>query len=491
MRQFMVLIIGFVFSAVLGLPATAGDYDHCEQIVQQGIFKQTLKDRYLSRSDISKDDLCKSLERVDDDYFNLTNDTSVEIDIWGVSGTNNLEITEEEYYFYKHNYCRSGMTKSELLDIRKDFSTQEVTGVIDAWVRCIEVVDGYAVVAKDVSVNQETSVGIDFSIDRGRVINVVGGRTVFSLYSVKVTTDGKPVVDSDGVSCSGSLMDQIEAYNTPARKRRMKLSGKISGADLDETTHLSLSCDRSMVTIQENGVSRQVRQPLDIVVDTSAGLFSFYYPGLDKTPLEQSDREKVLELIHPGDFVPVATFLPFAATSDEIPPGWRLCDGSMMPNTEAYEDLFNALGCAYGCEQDDHGNVLKFGLPDYRGYFLRASDISPVRGDRNLDTGPRVGGQGEEKIGSTQEQALAAHHHGFEMNYPQDNKGGSQVYPYTNGSNQYGSKGEAGSTAGPVGMGATGTDEVRPENIYVHYIMKVTNFFVTPVEETDAADDGS
>jgi microcystin-dependent protein len=59
----------------------------------------------------------------------------------------------------------------------------------------------------------------------------------------------------------------------------------------------------------------------------------------------------------------VAEIRPFAGTSNHIPQGWQLCDGTLLP-ISTYEVLFALLGTTFG------GNgTTTFGVPDLRGHL--------------------------------------------------------------------------------------------------------------------------
>ena len=63
-------------------------------------------------------------------------------------------------------------------------------------------------------------------------------------------------------------------------------------------------------------------------------------------------------------FVPTGMIVPFAGPSLVTPPaGWLFCDGSAVPRTGTYADLFNLISTTYGA-----GNGSStFNLPDLQG----------------------------------------------------------------------------------------------------------------------------
>lgn len=86
--------------------------------------------------------------------------------------------------------------------------------------------------------------------------------------------------------------------------------------------------------------------------------------------------------------------------------GWMLCDGSMLSSAE-YAPLYNVIGNQYNTGQEPSG---QFSIPDYRGYFLRMTDMGagrdPDASDREL-----ANGTSSSEVGSIQEDALQLHEH--------------------------------------------------------------------------------
>ena len=79
--------------------------------------------------------------------------------------------------------------------------------------------------------------------------------------------------------------------------------------------------------------------------------------------------------------VPTGSVTAFVGSSNSIPTGWLVCDGSQV-NQSTYSDLYAVIGDMYGTA--DTG---KFRLPDFRGKFLRGylagttNAIGVVQGD--------------------------------------------------------------------------------------------------------------
>ncbi|MEM0998138.1 MAG: phage tail protein [Bacteroidota bacterium] len=134
--------------------------------------------------------------------------------------------------------------------------------------------------------------------------------------------------------------------------------------------------------------------------------------------------------------------------------GWMVCDGTSLDKNQ-YPALYMALGGLYGEDE------ATFNLPNYSGYFLRATN---VREGKDPDQRDAPEGGAENDPGSTQGFALQAHEHTYTM-----------AQAGTVGSAQ-----SAAATAVP-GQQTTGIlpetvktsdNETRPVNIYVHYLIK-------------------
>ncbi len=192
-------------------------------------------------------------------------------------------------------------------------------------------------------------------------------------------------------------------------------------------------------------------------------------------------------------FFPAGMIIPFAGPKDNIPEGWKLCNGTSL-DPIVYKPLFVAIGFAWG---NDNGN---FRLPDLRGTFLRG-----VVGERKLKAYPTIGydpnstsrtsiydgGNSGNKVGSVQESGYQSHTHvinesgehfhnywmskggawaqnksyDFVNDYPGVSAGSLYEAPYTPTANS----GKHTHTASHVGIGY----ETRPVNAYVNYIIKL------------------
>ncbi len=143
--------------------------------------------------------------------------------------------------------------------------------------------------------------------------------------------------------------------------------------------------------------------------------------------------------------------------------GWLLCDGRMLFKND-YPVLYHVLGDQYNTGQEDEAH---FSLPDYRGYFLRMTDMGAKR-DPDTDKRKLPNGESSSEVGSIQEDALQLHQH-------------------KNANAKPGSPGATTGNGPMLGDALSGppTDdlldppgtvrssvETRAKNIYVYYIIK-------------------
>lgn len=161
---------------------------------------------------------------------------------------------------------------------------------------------------------------------------------------------------------------------------------------------------------------------------------------------------------------PTGTIIAFAG--DTAPPGWVLCDGTLL-NRSTYSALFAVVGTRFG--YTDGSN---FRVPDFRGRFLRGRDGGAGRDpDRNSRTAMNSGGDTGDKVGSVQADQLASHNHPYKDIYYSESGGNSTMYNNSIGSNKtdYDNEGyELNRTTSN-----TGGSETRPQNANVNFIIKV------------------
>lgn len=184
---------------------------------------------------------------------------------------------------------------------------------------------------------------------------------------------------------------------------------------------------------------------------------------------------------HAANGVPVGTIVAYGGDINNIPAGWKLCDGASVLKTD-YPQLYAAIGNGWGT------SGLSFNLPDLRGRFLRG-----VNGGASHDpdaasrTAILAGGNTGDAVGSLQGDGFKAHNHS--ITDPQHNHGYNDIFhsenggPVTvtnnlgssatdndNGGNQI-SRTSSGSSTG-ISINNTGGNETRPVNASVYYIIK-------------------
>jgi microcystin-dependent protein len=146
--------------------------------------------------------------------------------------------------------------------------------------------------------------------------------------------------------------------------------------------------------------------------------------------------------------------------------GWMLCDGRTLQQND-YPMLYHALGAQYNTGNEKAG---EFSIPDYRGYFLRMTDMGA---GRDPDAGSRkmANGATSSEVGSIQEDALQTHQHTYNKagsaGTPVGNSG--QATPITAGPDLSG--GPTDNVANPPGNVRIST-ETRSKNLYVYYLIK-------------------
>lgn len=175
------------------------------------------------------------------------------------------------------------------------------------------------------------------------------------------------------------------------------------------------------------------------------------------------------------DAVPVGAVIAFAgllAPSEQSrnvieAGGWMLCDGRMLP-IALYPELFSILGHQY----DDGKDAKCFGIPDYRGYFLRGVD-SAAKVDQDAGTRQANGSGGATEVGSQQADAMQMHKHLYKM-------AGTPAVASPSGPASAAAATEQLSDSGPTdsldapGNVRVSAHETRPANIYVHYLIRFT-----------------
>ncbi len=153
-----------------------------------------------------------------------------------------------------------------------------------------------------------------------------------------------------------------------------------------------------------------------------------------------------------AEYIPIGTITSYFGVT--APTGWLMCDGSSF-NQLVYNDLYTLLGT----------NV----VPDLRGYFLRGLDNTGV-----VD----VDGAGR-ALGSTQLDSFKSHTHtsnatGLEGEYGLIKRSVTGENTTQDGTNTADSGFEPDiiSQPGSLNINSTGSNETRPKNVAVNFIIK-------------------
>lgn len=192
--------------------------------------------------------------------------------------------------------------------------------------------------------------------------------------------------------------------------------------------------------------------------------------------------------------VPTGSIMPWAANGS-LPTGFLLCNGASVSRT-TYSALFDVIGTAFGTASGS-----TFNLPDFQGRFLRGRDNSAGRDpDAASRTAQNTGGATGDNVGSVQGFTIQDHQHATiiansagaiyahrDANWT--SFGTPQIFS-TGQTTDYASiTGQGNSTGGKNTTGitqlnpasvpnlptaTTPTDETRPVNSAVNFIIKYT-----------------
>jgi len=155
---------------------------------------------------------------------------------------------------------------------------------------------------------------------------------------------------------------------------------------------------------------------------------------------------------------PPGTVVAYMGTT--APAGWLLCNGASVSRS-TYASLYAVIGNASGS-----ADANSFNVPDFRGRFLRGWDNAIGRDpDRASRTAMATGGNAGDAIGSIQTDAIQSHTHAYNTPTTANRDGGTGA-TYSN------REGAVASTTGAVSAGARTSNETRPINAYVNYIIK-------------------
>lgn len=176
-----------------------------------------------------------------------------------------------------------------------------------------------------------------------------------------------------------------------------------------------------------------------------------------------------------GGVAPVGAVVAYVG--DSAPNGWLLCHGQQVSQS-TYSRLFAVIGEAWGAKVGSS----TFALPDMRGVFLRGRDRAVGNDpDRLTRTALVAGGSTGDNVGSYQDDEVKQHTHsgnltgtattprGYNNTGEASFSGSAHSDTYTGGNTVTGT---TGLTGGTYKEGTANTNESRPTNVAVNYIIK-------------------
>ena len=222
----------------------------------------------------------------------------------------------------------------------------------------------------------------------------------------------------------------------------------------------------SLTTIKDSGA-----KPGDVL--TYDG--NHWVPGINVTYKAGNGISLTGDTISVNNGVPTGTIIAWAGDTSHVPNGWLLCDGRLLVKGQTkYPALWNVIGTYWG----NDGNNGDFNLPDLRGRFLRGQDNGSTNDpDASSRTTLHSGGHTGDKVGSYQTDAFQGHWHDID-NYTSSGNGSYISTSMAAGNQNKTTFVEHTNctatniiTDGTNGTPRT-TNETRPKNAYVNYIIK-------------------
>lgn len=166
---------------------------------------------------------------------------------------------------------------------------------------------------------------------------------------------------------------------------------------------------------------------------------------------------------------PIGSILPYsgpftqATESALISAGYIPCDGRAISQSDPqYQALYGQIANFYGADDKT------FCVPDYRGRFLRGTDIGAGRdSDANTRTPPnpslKFPGNSGDTVGSLEAGGVQSHTHNYAS------AGGDYHHINLGGLETPGVFAENDTTAGT--SSSTGGAETRPKNTYINFVI--------------------
>ena len=104
-----------------------------------------------------------------------------------------------------------------------------------------------------------------------------------------------------------------------------------------------------------------------------------------------------------ADVFPIGGVMAFPGNAKPDPGQWLLCNGSRLPISPQFAELYAAIGCSNGGDSEQ-----MFNIPNYQGLFLRGTDHGQKRDpDAKARLPASAGGNVGDQVGSVQGYATA------------------------------------------------------------------------------------
>ena len=215
--------------------------------------------------------------------------------------------------------------------------------------------------------------------------------------------DCPPIVKFELTSLGGGLIDYDEYRPMVSAEASVIVLSEIKFAAIQiggfmegawTSSYIDANFADNFLKCQGQNISRSTYSALFAAIGTQYG------SGDGSTTFTLPDFRKKVKVDHSGDdlglfkSIPIGALLPYAGYPDDLPPGFLLCDGSVISRT-TYDDLFTILGTYFNTTGESGS---QFRLPDFRGRVPFGENGSSGRLTAN---GSRGNSSGEEKHGLT------------------------------------------------------------------------------------------
>lgn len=319
----------------------------------------------------------------------------------------------------------------------------------------------------------------EFNIDKALNENWDKIDTKLKTYITNLQTNKVDKENGKNLSTNDYTNEEKEKLNNIEANAQVNLIEKIqkNGVDIDIINKIvNLVLTKNDVGLSNVDNTSDIDKPLSNAVTTELAR------KLDKTSKATSDEaisgtnntkyttpysvksaiDKALEGYTPsgggsgGDTLPIGAILPFS--SDTVPNGWLLCDGSSFSAT-SYPELFDVIGVTYGWDDDRNPK-----LPDLRGRVAVGKKDATSADDTEFSS---LGNTGGEKTHTLTVDEMPSHSHPLN---------GSTDYVGIDGTGgtAYGEMRYGNSLRWKIGQQSRGGDQ--PHNNLQPYI--VTNYII-------------